>query len=71
MQVTEEAATGVVESLSALMEITAGGASGKEVAAALVEGVELVGGALLGNKQVGAPPTEVVSAALQISVAKR
>ena len=29
MQVTEEAATGVVETLSALMEITAGGASGK------------------------------------------
>ena len=70
-EVTEEAAAGVVESLSAMMEVTAGGGSGKEVAAALVQGVELVGGALLDTKEVGAPPTEVVSAALQISVAKR
>ena len=70
-EVTEEAATGVVESLSTMMQVTAGGGSGKEVAAALVQGVELVGEALLGAKEVGAPPTEVVSAALQISVAKR
>ena len=70
-ELTEEAATSVVESLSVMMEVTAGGGSGKEVAAALVQGVELVGEALLGAKEVGAPPTEVVSAALQISVAKR
>jgi len=70
-EVTEEAATEVVESLSTMMQVTQGGASGKEVAAALVEGVELVGSTLLSAKEVGAPPTEVVSEALQISVAKR
>merc|ERR1719506_359288 len=53
-----------------MLDATSGGTAGSEVAGALVQGVESVGGVLLGNKEVGAPPTLIVSKALQVAVEK-
>ena len=70
-EVTGETATVAVVSLSGMMDATAGGTSGQEVASALVAGVEMVGDALIAKKPIGAPPTEIASPSLQMSVAKK
>ena len=68
---TESEASEAVDTLGSMLVATSGGGSGSEVAAALVSAVLMVSGALLGEKEVGAPPTLVVSADLQIAVELR
>ena len=69
-EVTEEGAGAAVDALSSMLDATSGGTAGSDVAGALVAGIEMLGGALLSNKEVGAPPTVIVSADLQVAVEK-
>ena len=51
-----------------MLDATSGGAAGSDVAEALVAGIGMVGGALLGGTEVGAPPVQISSPDLQLSV---
>ena len=52
-----------------MLDATSGGTAGSEVSEALVAGIGMVGGALLGGVEVGAPPVQISSPDLQLSVA--
>ena len=68
--VSGEKAGLAVDTLGTMLDATSGGAAGSDVAGALIAGIEKLGGALLGGIEVGAPPTQISSPDLQVSVSK-
>ena len=68
--VSAEKAGLAVNTLGRMLDATSGGTAGSNVGGALVAGIATVGDALLGGIEVGAPPTQISSPDLQVSVSK-